>query len=209
MGAFSPLTEVGVDDEKWWTTTASLGKYTSDGYLINYYACERVTTEGDTDYEETETFIGRPTRYYVTYDENEYYTVNYNNNEYVTISGTNHTVQNYQSVEINGTIYEADDTTVTIGGTNYQIHKEDSFRYINYPTSNDRKYYLKNSTTLRIIDIDGEDYPVYRNSSNQYVIKYDNVEYPVSYYIDMNGTRTHEIISLKDMSRLTKKNTAL
>ena len=200
MGAFSPLTEVGVEDEKWWTTTASLGKYTSDGYLINYYACERVTTEGDTDYEETETFIGRPTRYYVTYDENEYYTVNYNNNEYVTISGTNHTVQNYQSVEINGTIYEADDTTVTIGGTNYQIHTEDSFRYINYPTSNDRKYYLKNSTTLRIIDIDGEDYPVYRNSSNQYVIKYDNVEYPVSYYIDMNGTRTPASVNGKSVT---------
>ena len=191
----------GTEDEKWWKFQyGSMPKYTDQGYVINYYVEEVITTQttgtGENDYQNTETFIGQPTTLYVDYDGNKYYTVNYDQKETVDINGDTKDIKYYKSVVINGIYYEVTDNKVTVNSVECTVQTDNDAEYIVYPAVNGKRYYLQKSTNRRIIDIDGVDYTVYDN--NGYKIKYKNTEYPVSFYIyDGNGNEINVSVSGK------------
>ncbi len=186
---FPPLNDsyIGVDDSKWWSTSLNMPKYTAEGYQIDYYAVEKENVEGSfeiTGYDETENFVGTPTRFYVKQNGKAYYSIDYNNSETITIGDHTYPVQYYQCIEINGNTYRVTGNSVTIGNKTYTIKTDEhNFKYINYPTDDDQRYFLRKSSNLKIVDIDGIDYHGTENK-----VTYNNNEYAISYYIKVDGT---------------------
>ena len=200
---FPPLNDsyIGVDDSKWWSTSINMPKYTSEGYQIDYYAVETENVDGSFDitgYDETENFVGVPTRFYVKQGDKAYYTTNYNNSETIKIGNTTYPVQYYKCVDVNGHVYEVDRNSVTTsdGFTCPVRTTEDGhFQYINYPNDEGKRYYLRNSSTLKIVDIDGIDYPV--TSDNK--ISYNGQEYTVNYYLKLESENLPVTVSGKNV----------
>ena len=104
----------GTEDRRWWKIYYdNQSMYTSEGYIIDYYMQEEITT-ASTQYMNTETFYGEPTTHYIHYNGKDYFTLNYNGEKSVDVGSTSYLVEKYKSVTVGNGEYQVINNQVTI-----------------------------------------------------------------------------------------------